>query len=252
MLVKQDMLLVIGSTFDDGTIVAEGQGEDQDGFITKCDTNTGALYQPVRNVARIGQEMDDYITNIVCDDPTDLEHVYMDCASRDDQGNLIDMLYKIRVETLTSAWVQHFCSINLGQNMPATTVALDCTVSGGTVYVAGNVKDGSFMLSSNVQASYGLDDVFVARVNKDDGEVFWTSQIGSSGKERLGGPRRTSCQLEWQCTLIWQRYRFLVSREARGSCLYFCGNPGIKWQEWTPFDQQEERTCAEAMQGSYS
>jgi hypothetical protein len=58
-------------------------------------------------------------------------------------------------------------------------------VSGGTVYVAGNVKDRTFMLSSNVQASYGLDDVFVARVNKDNGEVFWTSQIGSASKERL-------------------------------------------------------------------
>jgi hypothetical protein len=184
MLVKNDMLLVVGSTFDNGMIVGESQGEDQDGFITKFDTSTGALYQSVRNVGRIGQEMDDYITNI-CDDPTDHGHVYTVGASRDDKDNLIAMLYKIRVETLTTVWVQNFRSVNLGQNMPATTVALDCTVFGGTVYVAGNAKDGSFMLSSNVQASYGLDDVFVARVNKDDGEVFWTSQIGSAGEERL-------------------------------------------------------------------
>jgi len=65
---------------------------------------------------------------------------------------------------------------------------MDCYVDNAksAVYVVGSVMNDAKMTQGNVEmVNQGGDDIWVAKIDVDTGKVFWLTQLGSQGDEKL-------------------------------------------------------------------
>ena len=81
-------MVVAGSTRGQGEGYGNAEGNDEDGFITILNTDTGELSDMAdldRSNKRIGTAEDDIIAGI-CDDPMDVNSFYIVGATKGDMG----------------------------------------------------------------------------------------------------------------------------------------------------------------------
>ena len=195
--VNERFLVVAGSTRGLGDGYGCAEGDDEDGFVTLFDLDNGELFEDQLNQKRIGSDKDDIIAGI-CDNPDDPESFYIVGATRGDMGGIQDgadvipedslqaFIQKVKVKPLRAEWTLQMGAVN--GNSATTAFALDCVASHGSVYVAGNVKDGAGMLQgTEVMDSKGGDDIWVTRI-EDNGKKFnvaWFQQLGTPGDDQI-------------------------------------------------------------------
>jgi hypothetical protein len=214
MILKQSptntpILIVAGSTRGMGNGYGSADGNDEDGYISVIDPNSGALVNDgsTKNNVRIGTAEDDIIAGI-CDDPNDPNSFYVVGATKGSMGtmdespptgSLAAYIQKINLSTLSEVWTVQWGAINSAGGTAITTAfAIDCIVtSDGMVYVAGVVQNGA---SIGQQSSKGGDDIFVAQLMTSSGTMNWMQQLGSSGNEWLA--RGDGLALDLQQNLV--------------------------------------------------
>lgn len=204
VLVKQQKFLVVaGSTRGMGIGYGPAAGDDEDGFITLLDLDTGELFVDPdssfnTNNKRIGTAADDAVLG-VCDDPNDPTSFYIvgATAGQMDQdntalpspdGSLSGFVSKISVGYLTTSWSRQWgARMNVGDSSTATSAyAVGCAVRGNTLYVAGGVDNGSGIIhDQEVLTSNGNSDIWVASVQVNDGTINWVKQVGTSENDQL-------------------------------------------------------------------
>jgi hypothetical protein len=188
------VLVVAGSTRGQGDGYGDADGNDEDGFITVVDTETGKISELVnRNNRRIGTAEDDVIAGI-CDDPNDVNAFYIvgttkgvmappTSAASPPAGSLQAYVQKMNVTSLASIWTVQWAA-SKPDNSITVAGAMECIVSDdGMVYVAGVVDDGASI--SDDTSSNGGDDIFVSQILGENGSVQWIQQLGSAGDEQL-------------------------------------------------------------------
>ncbi|KAG7355466.1 hypothetical protein IV203_000152 [Nitzschia inconspicua] len=190
----QSVLIAAGSTRGHGDGYGEADGNDEDGFITVVDIQTGQLSESVAtNNERIGTAEDDLIAGI-CDDPNDPNSFYIvggtkgvltSSTASPPAGSLHAYVQKIDLSTLTAVW-----TVQLAATKPdgsrTVAVAMDCLVTNdGLVYVSGGVNDGASIVAESTGVAHGADDIFVLQIGAESGVVQWSQQIGTDGQEQL-------------------------------------------------------------------
>ena len=193
----RQVLIVAGSTRGQGEGYGNADGDDEDGFITVLDPETGGLLSTTgKNNERIGTAEDDVIAGI-CDDPNDPGSFYIVGATKGDMGtpvggspptgSLQAYVQKIDLETLRMVWSKQWGAERPGGGK-SIALLLDCMVTeDDMVYVAGVVNDGaSIDPNSPTGTSKGGHDIFVAQLDGATGDVRWTQQVGSAGDEEIG------------------------------------------------------------------
>jgi hypothetical protein len=189
----EKVLITAGSTRGHGEAYGEADGNDEDGFITILDVQTGQLSQSVStNNERIGTAEDDVIAGI-CDDPNDPNIFYIVGATKGVMGSstgsppvgsLQAYVQKMDLTTLTAVWTVQWGATK-SDNSKTIAVAMECMATDdGVVYVAGVVDDGASVIV-NANGSRGGDDIFVSQINGEAGVVQWIQQLGSAGDEQL-------------------------------------------------------------------
>ena len=206
---SNELVIVAGSTRGLGTGYGSATGDDEDGFITVLDPSTGELFSGITNTKREGSAEDDIVTGI-CDDTTDPTSFFIVGATRGgDVGtqqassnmmgqvpaaSLQPFIRKINVDNLGPVWTNQWAAVPGGtgsSTSPTFAYALDCAVSGSSVFVAGKVDAGASMVQTDTKLdSQGGDDIWVAKMDKLTGGVDWVVQLGSPGDDtvaRYGG-----------------------------------------------------------------
>jgi len=186
------VLIAAGSTRGMGFGYGDAEGDDEDGYISVLDPETGQ----VQNQRRIGSDQDDVIMGI-CDDPEDVHSFYVVGGTRGvmgaegsdleiKDGSMQAWISKMNVKTLEAQWTVQW---GAQSNDPESEAyASDCIASKGGVYVAGSVLFGGRMVyGSKLLNSKGGNDIWVARL-EDQGakyDVSWMEQLGTAGDESL-------------------------------------------------------------------
>jgi len=191
-------LALSGSTRGKGKGYGTATGEDEDGFITLLDMNTGELSTTVqKNNIRKGTDKDDFVLGI-CHDPNDDTSFYVvggtegligDSMSDAEivEGSTQAFMMKINADSLETTWAVHLGAIHKNSTSIVTTVkAFDCAVQGDTVYFAGIVDDNaSIVRNTHIFNSRGGDDIWLGSFTTKDGKVNWLRQMGSDGNDHL-------------------------------------------------------------------
>ena len=200
------IIVVVGSTSTTGGIFGEKGTDDMDGFIAKIDAETGKLLEGSgKSSTRVdsSNHKDDYVTGI-CADPYDQDAVYLvgktmgkiralsDVEQLPD-GSTHAFACRIHLKALSVEWSKHFTMTSDDPHERAEAYACKVHSSGdGTskVYVTGVVEDGAKMDDSVEDKSFGEDDIFVAQLNGQTGDLNWMRQIGTTTDDNLatGGP----------------------------------------------------------------
>ena len=176
-------LAVSGSTRGKGRVYGAASGNDEDGFVTLLDMNTGALAGSVdRNKMREGTAEDDTVLGM-CHNPYDESSFYLvggtkgkivkEGITETPDGSTHAMVLKIDASTLTTTWAVQFGALRNGNSndtyeSSAVTVAkaLDCAVVGESIYVGGVVDDNAgIVLKKKTYTSKGGDDIWVAKLS---------------------------------------------------------------------------------------
>jgi len=198
ILKKSDgYLAVAGSTRGKGEGYGTANGDDEDGFVTLLDMNTGKLATDVlKNNMREGTAQDDVVLGI-CDDPDDPSSFYIVGSTQGQmpgatittpmiEGSTHAFLLKVDANTLTTSWTYQIGAEFADKDGPTTAKAFDCIVSNGRVYAAGVVDDGAgVMVHKKVCNSRGGDDIWLAAFETHDGSVLWGRQMGSDGNDHI-------------------------------------------------------------------
>ena len=198
-----DSVLVVGSTMGNVPSLDKQGSKDMDGFLVKKTlTNSGGENQnkPVltKRLSSPNNE-NDWIMNI-CNFENNvfvvgatmgsMEALNVDLTKSDTattpkqntDGSVHAFVSQIHADTLEPIWTQQFYVRESG----GTSAAFGCAVagSGDLLYVGGVAKNGSSMDYPHAK-SYGSDDIFVAQVFTNNGDIRWLEQLGSSGHESL-------------------------------------------------------------------
>jgi len=200
ILKDNSFLIVAGSTFGKGPGYGSAVNQDEDGFITLLNLETGELVgdRGNKNQQRIGSAEDDLVTGI-CDNPSDPNSFYLVGATDGDVGGVQDdqmsiqpgsrqaFIKKMDLTDLRATWTVQWGAIKGTEDTRA--YALSCTVAeDGAVYVAGQVEDGAGIVQGySVQESKGGDDIWVAKITDlgSDYNVDWMQQVGTDGADHL-------------------------------------------------------------------
>ena len=200
-------LIVVGSTSAHGEAYGPADGDDEDGFVTVLDPNTGKLgNQAVTSSGaaavtneRHGTEEYDIVTSI-CDDPNDDSAFYIVGATKGDMYGILPIdenlqppldslqafVRKIKVTTLQTVW-----TVQLAAWIDADTVtgavAMGCVVDNdGSLFLVGQVTKGAGMVEgTSIHVSQGGQDIWVAKISTLNAVRLWIQQAGSSGTESL-------------------------------------------------------------------
>lgn len=198
--VSDDILIVVGSTVGNGAAFAgaSASGTDMDGFVTKVRTDVGTLHRdwtdpednPSTTRVQSINGQDDWVLGI-CHDPKDQAHFYLVGATRGNLGGAVDgstadpstqaYVLKMELSSLEPVWVTQ-----LGADTVANDSAIlhggSCSVTadGATVYFGGVIKDDAILPLAGVEKSFGGDDIFVAKLDTQDGVVDWIRQVGTA------------------------------------------------------------------------
>ncbi len=194
-----DVLVVVGSTRAKGPAYGPAVGDDTDGFITLVDPSTGELLSGRANNMRVGSEADDVVSE-VCDVPGEDNAIIVVGATKGDVDGVRDdndwnaipddslmwFAMKINIDTLEEVWSIQGGALRDDENIPTSTYAVGCHVSGEIIYVGGTVENGAKLLNQGTKKqAKGGNDVWVAQLNLVDGSSNWIQQIGSAGDDQL-------------------------------------------------------------------
>jgi len=200
-----ETLLVAGSTngYGAGLGIANSVDEtDMDGFVVKLVKETGEFYnqaaatsgKPASYRVQSRKGEDEYIYGM-CQGADDPEFVYLTGSSTGrvnggffgSDSDTRAFLIKLNVTDMKAEW-----KIDMGANPPANVSSspahgIACAVFdyGRKLYMAGHVLNGGTMRESTSEKSLGGSDVFIAKIDTEEGDVEWMRQIGSSGDEEL-------------------------------------------------------------------
>lgn len=109
-------------------------------------------------------------------------------------GSLMPFLRRVSIKDLKPVWTTQWAAmpgeqqIASGKEYETDSFAMDCYVDVGkkAVYVVGSVMNDASMTQGNVKmVNQGGDDIWVAKIDEETGKVFWLTQLGSQGDERL-------------------------------------------------------------------
>jgi len=108
--------------------------------------------------------------------------------------SLMPFLRKVRVTDLRPVWTTQWAAMPGGKTgatdanpLPTNAFAMDCYMDNkGSVFVVGSVMKEAIMTQGDVEMiNQGGDDVWVAKVDEETGNVFWLTQLGSMDNEKL-------------------------------------------------------------------
>lgn len=176
---SQGYLALSGSTRGMGEGYGMARGNDEDGFVTLLDIDTGELATGVlKNNLREGTSEDDVVLGI-CHDPDDSSSFYIVGAT---QGTMPDattttvmtpgsthaFLLKVDADSLHTIWTTQLGADGNGKDV-TTAKAYDCAVSGDTVYAGGIVDDGAgIVFKERPRSSRGGDDVWLGSFSTNE------------------------------------------------------------------------------------
>ena len=202
MVLAGNILIVVGSTRGtsaNGPFGEASNAGDVDGFILKMDPISGELVgtNGHRSSTRLDSinHMDDWVLG-VCTDVFDESAIYvvgksqgkvrdLSDAEQPPEGTTHAFVAKVKIETLTAEWLQHF-TMQANQDVLAQAAAYGCAVTtDNLVYVAGVIEDGAKMDDASVAPGAAKDDVFVVQLDGRSGEVNWIQQVGSDQSDHL-------------------------------------------------------------------
>mmetsp|Transcript_8769 Transcript_8769/g.21413 ORF Transcript_8769/g.21413 Transcript_8769/m.21413 type:complete len:1810 (+) Transcript_8769:297-5726(+) len=194
------LIIVVGSTRGSGNGYGLSDGNDEDGFVTVIDPSNG---ETLGDGAREGSAEDDIVTGI-CDDPGDPEHFFIVGSTEGFMGGLqsdtdsvtvpTEMLQPFLRQVHTdrdssdddNLWTVQWAVTKESGTEPAYGSAIGCVVDDDYVYVAGTINDDAVLVQGRtITESQGGDDIWVAKINKNNHKVEWISQFGSDGDDRL-------------------------------------------------------------------
>jgi hypothetical protein len=199
-ILKRDpgYLAIAGSTRGLGNGYGDAVGDDEDGFITLLDLNSGQLATNVqRSNKREGTEKDD-ITNGICHDSNDPNYFYIVGQTYGEMGDDLSMstgfatgsvfayVQKVDANSLSSVWTKQFGASMTNRDSPAQVYALSCAVSGNVVYAAGVVDNSAgIVIEGDTRESAGGDDIWVGQFSISNGDLNWLHQVGSDGDDHM-------------------------------------------------------------------
>lgn len=211
VIVKGGYVTISGSTRSTGAGFGEENaarmGDYEDAFFAAYHMDTGELV----NSQREDSVGDTFVVGM-CDDPNDPTSLYVvggtshttHATDGDDThqadtlkdgvaGSIYGFVYKVNAVNLNVEWkhvigaVHHNNGDKGGNTKPTTTKAVDCAVSGDTIYVVGDVLDDASIVAAGSEAhnSRGGDDIWFASMKTNGGEQNWISQAGSSKDDHI-------------------------------------------------------------------
>lgn len=207
----KDHLIVAGSTSGHGEAFGESApgSLDEDGFIAVFDGHTGDLRSvessaEIKSHTRLGTAETDLILGI-CHDPSDKGHFYIVGSTGDPSGmgtpttkhkavlhardgSLHGFVQKIHLKTLERVWGTTWSAkYDVSRSeLKSITAGIGCRVNeDGTLYVAGIVEDGAWVIHDR-ETVHAHNDIVALKLNSGTGDVEWLTQFGSEdGDENL-------------------------------------------------------------------
>lgn len=111
--------------------------------------------------------------------------------SWDREESMMPFLRQVNIHDLRPTWTTQWAAMpanRKGAKLPTNAFAMDCFVDNNeeAVYVVGSVMDGNKMTQGDIELiPQGGDDIWVAKVDEATGNVYWLTQLGSAGMEKL-------------------------------------------------------------------
>ena len=104
--------------------------------------------------------------------------------------SLMPFLRKVSITDLKPIWTTQWAAMpsqTKGNMIPTDAYAMDCYLDNkGAVFVVGSVLNDAVMTQGDVaMVNQGGDDVWVAKIDEETGNVFWLTQLGSMDTEKL-------------------------------------------------------------------
>lgn len=106
--------------------------------------------------------------------------------------SMMPFLRKVRISDLKPVWTTQWAAMPFGgasasMPLPTFSYAMDCYLDNkGAVFLVGSVEKGAHMTQGDIEMiNRGGDDIWVAKVDEETGNVYWLTQVGSQGNERL-------------------------------------------------------------------
>jgi len=106
--------------------------------------------------------------------------------------SLMPFLRQVSITNLKPIWTTQWAAMPKQKNnkntIPTNAFAMDCFVDNtiGAIYVVGSVLGDAKMTQGDVEMlNQGGDDIWVAKVDEETGNVFWLTQLGSMDDEKL-------------------------------------------------------------------
>lgn len=120
-----------------------------------------------------------------------MEDQYADTWKR--SGSMMPFLRQVSIKDLKPVWTTQWAAMpgkesGNGKKQHTSAFTMDCYVDNAknAVYVVGSVMNDAKMTQGNVEmVNQGGDDIWVAKIDVDTGKVFWLTQLGSQGDEKL-------------------------------------------------------------------
>lgn len=112
-----------------------------------------------------------------------VESKYKGSWNRDE--SLMPFMRKVNIDTLKPVWTTQWAAMPKNTNafVPTNAYAMDCYVdnSNKAIFVVGSVLKDAKMTQGDVEMiNQGDDDIWVAKVDEETGNVFWLTQLGST------------------------------------------------------------------------
>ena len=100
---------------------------------------------------------------------------------------------KVHIDTLKPVWTTQWAAAppanaQSNKRIPTNSYSMDCyvDVQEKAVYVVGSVLGDARMAQGDVElVNQGGDDIWVAKIHEDTGNVYWITQLGSEHSEHL-------------------------------------------------------------------
>jgi hypothetical protein len=178
-------LAISGSTRGMGSAYGAGTGNDEDGFVTLLDMNTGELFESAgKNNLREGTPDEDVVLGM-CHDSNDDSAFYIVGGTKGKMlnaeitktpdGSTHAFLLKIDADSLSTMWTVQLGALHSSRgdhsetSTPTTAKAFDCAVSGDTIYAGGVVDAGAGLVVGNVaRNNRGGDDIWLGSFSADE------------------------------------------------------------------------------------
>jgi hypothetical protein len=215
-------LIVVGSTTGIGDsfggLTASLGDDDMNGFMTKFDKNSGSPVKDsteeihTKRVESIDGR-DDWIVG-VCNDPQDPNHFYvvgatqgqLDTVAANENDSTRAFIMKVTVAMLETVWTQELRSDNAAIRTHVRGVSCAVSLDGTAVWLGGVVQQGAVLENSGTTASFGGDDVFVAKYNTNGGAIQFLRQIGSKDDDALAMRGALAIDKDGNCVVVGNTY----------------------------------------------